>query len=188
MDPVRGVGSWSPKSLIFVNISSSHIELLVASTEEPLTQNISPSVPIRQSHLEPLASLDHANLARLHKQLAKLRLDIQSSLLGYNQPVAVGIHRCSAAHARVGEVRVHCQPLAQRRVAGAGDGLETADEVDFAIFRDVEGKPGELRGGDVDAGVQGEEVGLSVGVIGEVGLRVVVSIRTWECIVADDVV
>ena len=42
------------------------------------------------------------------------------------------------------------QALAERGVARSGNGLETRNEVDFAIGWDVKGEPGELRGGNVD--------------------------------------
>jgi hypothetical protein len=67
---------------------------------------------------------------------------------------------------------MHSEALPERRLARPGDRLETADKVDITAGRDFEGEPGELRGGDVDAGVEGQETGFGIGVVREFGLEV----------------
>ncbi|OSS43384.1 hypothetical protein B5807_12002 [Epicoccum nigrum] len=122
-------------------------------------------------HLEPLPTLDHAELPGLHVQPAELGLHVQRALLGHDAEVAVRVCERAPRHARVARVHVRRQPLAQRGVAGAGERLQPADKVDVPACGDGEGRPGQLRRGDVHPGVEGEEVGLGVRVLGQRRLR-----------------
>jgi hypothetical protein len=76
-----------------------------------LTQDISSS---RSLHLdlESLASLDDADLTRLHVQHAEFSLDVERTLLGYDQKVAIRVHNGLALHAGVGQERVDSKSLA----------------------------------------------------------------------------
>jgi hypothetical protein len=105
-----------------------------------------------------LTPLNDTDLARLHEEHTKLSLDIQSTLLRDNQPIAIRVHRRSLLHARVCQERVDSEALAKGWVTRPGDGLETRNEVNFAIGRDIEGQPGKLCRGDMDAWIDGQEV------------------------------
>jgi hypothetical protein len=86
-------------------------------------------------------------------------------MLRYNQEIAIRIHGCPLLHTRIRQERVDGQTLTERWIARSGNGLESGNKIDLAIARDFEGEPCELRGGDVDAFVDGEEARFCVGVV-----------------------
>lgn len=119
--------------------------------------------------LEALASLYNANLSWLDVQLSELGLDIQCALLSHNQEVAVGVDKRFVIHRNVSCKDVCRDTLPQGWVARSSNRGQTLHKVVFGLSN-IKGQPGKLSRRDMDARVDWEEVGLSIGVIRQVGL------------------
>jgi hypothetical protein len=126
---------------------------------------------VGEFYTETQATLDNDDLAGLDKQGSKLSLNIEGTLLWNNEELSIRVDKGLLLHAGVSNIDVGCDTLAQRRITRASDGLQAGDKVHFLIIGNVKGVPCELGGGDVNAGVQRQEVGLGVLIIWELGLE-----------------
>ena len=72
----------------------------------PDLENVTTRRPVREVNLVFLTTLDNADLAGLHEQLSKLGLNVESTLLGDNEEVAVGVNESTLVHGGVGAVDV----------------------------------------------------------------------------------
>lgn len=126
-----------------------------------------------QTDAEAQTALDDDDLTGLNEKRSEFGLDVQGSLLGNDEKLAVRVDEGFLRHAGIRGVNVRRETFEERWVARAGDCFETGNEVDLSIFSicDVEGVPGQLGGRDVHTGVQREEVGFCVGVVGQGFLR-----------------
>jgi hypothetical protein len=97
-----------------------------------LTQDV-PSSGTFNLDLESLASLNDTDFSWLHIQHAKLGLYVERALLRYDQEISIRVDNSLAVHARVGKKRVDRKTLAESRISGACNALETRDKVDLAI-------------------------------------------------------
>lgn len=107
--------------------------------------------------LESLATLDDADLSRLHVEESKLGLDVQRPLLGHDKEVTVRVDEGILVHALVAQEDMGGDTLAQRRVSRACDGLQPVNKVHVFTARNVEWLPGQLCGRHVNPRVQGQE-------------------------------
>lgn len=153
--------SWIGQS---IRTQGSQLRQLKASS--PDFQNVSTGGTIRELHAETETTLNDDNLARLNKERTKLGLDIEGTLLRDDQELAVRVDEGLLFHAGVGNVDMCCKALAKRRVTRACDGLETGNEVDLSAGGNVKRVPGQLCGRDMNAGVQRQEIGLGIIVVG----------------------
>ena len=121
--------------------------------------------------LESLATLDHADFARLYVQEAKLGLNIESTLLRHDEKVSVRVDKGSLLHALVTQKDVRGQAFPKSWVARSSKSLEAVHKVYLLCCGDLEGLPSQLSGGNVDARVDGQKVRFSIGVVRQIYLR-----------------
>ena len=72
----------------------------------PDFEDVSTRRPIWEIDLVFLTTLDDADLAGLHEQLTELGLNVESTLLGDNEEVAVGVDEGTLVHGGIGAVDV----------------------------------------------------------------------------------
>lgn len=84
--------------------------------------------------------------------LAKLGLDVEASLLGENQEIAVVVAEGTFSHGPVGAVDGDGHALVGGRISGADHRLQALDEVDVLLLwgRDREREPAERVGDKLD--------------------------------------
>ena len=119
--------------------------------------------------LEALTSLYDTNLSWLDVQFSELGLDVQCALLSHNQKVAIRVDKRFVIHRNVSCKDVCRDTLPQSWVARSSNGGQTIHKVVFGL-RNIKWQPGKLSRRDMNARVNWEEVGLSIGVIRQVGL------------------
>lgn len=114
-------------------------------------------VPARRTvgefHAETKATLDDDDLTGLDIQGTELGLNVQSSPLGDDEELAVGVDERFLGHADIRRVDMSSQSLTEGRIARSRHGLEASDELHFPRGGDIKRVPGELGRGDVDARV-----------------------------------
>ena len=65
---------------------------------------------------------------------------------------------------------MHSQTLSKCWLARASNGLESRDEVDLSIGRDIKRQPSQLRRRYMNPLIYGEEVGFGIFIVRQVGL------------------
>lgn len=120
---------------------------------------------------EAETALDDDNLSGLDEERTELGLDVQGTLLRDDQEVTVRVDEGLLDHALVGNVDVGGQTLPESRVTRASNGLQTSDKVNLLRLWDIEWVPRQLGRRDVHSRVYRQEVGLSVLVVGQIGLQ-----------------
>jgi hypothetical protein len=91
-----------------------------------------------------LSSLDDTDLAWLHIKHAEFGLDVESTLLGHDQKVAIRVYESFPLHASVREESMDREAFAKSWISRTSDTLEAGNEVTFAIIWYVEWKPSKL--------------------------------------------
>jgi hypothetical protein len=122
------------------NFWTNQLFVVFSQISASLTQNVTSCRSLNLDS-EPLSSLNHTNLARLHIHRPKLSQNVQGSLLRYDQEIAVRVDRRSLVHARIAKVRVNSQTFTKCWIARASNTFETGDEVYVAICGGIERKP-----------------------------------------------
>ena len=82
----------------------------------PYFKNITPGRPIWEFNAESLTSHDNADFSRLNVERPKFRLDVETSLLGNNQEVTIGVDEGFLLHTFVGRIDVSCNTFTKSGV------------------------------------------------------------------------
>jgi|TARA_R110002003_G_scaffold30_3_gene1843 hypothetical protein len=80
----------------------------------------------------------------LHIEHAEFGLDVESTLLGHDQEVAIRVYESFPLHASVREESMDCEAFAKSWISRTRDTLEAGNEVNLAIIWYVEWKPSKL--------------------------------------------
>jgi hypothetical protein len=132
----------------------------------PDFEHVAAGGTVDQDDLESETTGNDTDLTRFDPEFSEFGSDIEDSLLRNNQIVTIAVDVGAVVHALVAHVCVCGNAFSEGRFTGAGNGFDTSNKVNIVTFRDIERKPRELGGADMDFGVERKEASLSIWVIG----------------------